>query len=173
MPASSSIISTQSPAVMSPTMPPLAAIMVAIRHSALFLVWVFEGSWRHSDTSFANPCGSRLRAISAVRICTVAGVSSHDRLGRVAADQHQDGAAQRVEGAFLPGAAAVVVAQPPDDAVSPGDVAGCVGAADQPPVLPGLPGIVLQPAQDLADASAVAGLRAGRVEHERCREQPR
>ena len=83
MPSSSSAISTQSPAVMSRTMPPLAAMMVAIRRSALFLVWVLAGSLRQTDTSSANPSGSRLRAISAVRICTVPGVRSHDRLGRI------------------------------------------------------------------------------------------
>ncbi|HET9118400.1 MAG TPA: hypothetical protein VFN75_10090 [Pseudonocardiaceae bacterium] len=68
---------------MSRTTPPLAAMMVAIRHSALFLVWAFAGSVRHTDTNSANPSGSRLRAISAVRICTVPGVNSHDRLGRI------------------------------------------------------------------------------------------
>jgi len=66
-----------------------------------------------------------------------------------------------------------VAPQPPDYAVPPGDVAGRVGAADQPPVLPSLAGIVLQPAQDLCDAGAAAGLRAGSVEDERRREQPR
>lgn len=76
-------ISTQSPAVMSLTMPPLAAMMVAIRRSAPSLVWVLAGSLRQNATSAANPSGSRLRAISAVRICTVPGFSSHDRLGRI------------------------------------------------------------------------------------------
>jgi hypothetical protein len=57
--------------------------MVAIRRSAPSLVVVLAGSVRQTATRVANPSGSRLRAISAVRICTVPGVSNHDRLGRI------------------------------------------------------------------------------------------
>lgn len=83
------------------------------------------------------------------------------RPDHVTADQHENGAAQSVEVVFLPCAGRAVAPQPPNYAVPPSDVPGHVGAADQPPVLPSLPGIVLQPAQDLSDAGATAGLLPG------------
>jgi hypothetical protein len=95
------------------------------------------------------------------------------RPDHITADQHENGAAQGVEVVLLPCAGRAVAPQPPDYAVPPSDVAGRVGAADQPPVLPSPPGMVLQPAQDLSDAGATAGLRAGSVEDKRRREQPR
>jgi hypothetical protein len=149
-------------------------MMVAIRRSALFLVWLLAGSLRQTDTSSANPSVPAAGHLSGEDLHRSRRQKPRQaRPDHLTADQYEDGAAQSVEVVFLPCGGGAIAPQPLDRAVSPGDVASSVGAADQPPVLPCLPGMLLQPAQDLCDAGAAAGLRAGSVEDERRCEQPR
>ena len=73
--------------MISPSVPPLTARMVAARRSAtVFIVRPAEVA-SHRAVSSANPAGSRVAAINATRFCGARGVSTQSRLGRIASAQ--------------------------------------------------------------------------------------
>ena len=157
----------------SATAPPLAARW---RDPAQRQPWwsALAGSVRQSAASAANPAGSRLRAISAARPFGVAGVSSQARLGRMTSPQisgeHAAAQGETVgPGVRRPGRAAASQDRP----APPRQVARGVGAAGEPPVLPGVTGLIFQPVQHPDQADGAAGLQLVPAGGERRREQPR
>jgi len=76
--------------VMSVTVPPLAAMMAAIRCNATRVVDSPTGLASQRAVSSANPLGSRVRAISAASRVGVAVVSSQARPGRITSAQIND-----------------------------------------------------------------------------------
>ena len=87
MPSATAASSRQSPGVMSPAMPPLAAMMAAIRRSDRSRVTGLACSVSHSRRSAAKPPGSRVRAISAVSSCSPESASSQPRPGLITSPQ--------------------------------------------------------------------------------------
>lgn len=79
--------SRQSPTVTSPTRPPLAAMMTAIRPNPVVLVAGPAGSCSQRASSAAHPCGSRQVAIRAARFFGMRGASSHPNPGRITSPQ--------------------------------------------------------------------------------------
>ena len=80
-------VSTQSPTVIASTVPPLAAMIMAIRASAIRPVSTPVVEAVQSAVSSANASGSRVRAIAAARFLGAGAVSNQAMLGRITSPQ--------------------------------------------------------------------------------------
>ena len=137
--------SRQSPTVMSPTRPPLAATMTAIRRSASCVVCVLDPSARHDLGQAQRTRGSRIRAISATR-------PGRGRRGQQPAQARAEHVGADTASTWRGRCSARCARNPAARSgirravfghrqSPPSLVAVRVGAAGQPPVLPGVAGL--------------------------------
>lgn len=160
--------------VMSAIRPPLAARRTAIRRSASCVVWLLtQFSWQAAARA-ANPAGSRTRAISADKPAGVAGAISQPRLGRITSAQTsimiaRPASSETCSGSRGPRPAA---ASHPASSPRPRGIARGAGPAGDPPVLPGVTRLLLQPVQHPDQATAALLVQVVPAGGERRREQP-